>query len=85
MNERNLVNESFEDSLFESRKKKKPTKKQSEKVAKVMHHWKEGKQHIGKSAKTVPVTKRGRRQAIAIALNSIKENYKLVKESLNSL
>lgn len=38
-------------------------------VAKVMHKWKQGKEHIGTSEKTVPVTPKGRKQAIAIALN----------------
>ena len=66
MDEFKLVSESFEDALLE---KKKPTKKQSNKVAKVMHHWKEGKQHIGTSDKFVPKTKKGQKQAVAIALS----------------
>ena len=66
MDEFKLVSESFEDALLE---KKKPTKKQSNKIAKVMHHWKEGKQHIGKSDKKVPKTKKGQKQALAIAFS----------------
>jgi len=56
----------YED-LFES--KKKPTKKQEAKVKETMHDWKEGKQHIGKSNKFVPKTKKGQKQAVAIALS----------------
>lgn len=47
----------------------KATEAQKEKVAKVMHKWKQGKEHIGKSEKTVPVTKKGQKQAVAIALS----------------
>jgi hypothetical protein len=47
----------------------KATESQKEKVAKVMHKWKQGKEHIGKSEKTVPVTKKGQKQAVAIALS----------------
>ena len=47
----------------------KATEAQKEKVAKVMHKWKQGKEHIGKSEKTVPKTEQGRKQAIAIALS----------------
>jgi hypothetical protein len=47
----------------------KATEAQKEKVAKVMHKWKKGKEHIGKSDKTVPVTKKGQKQAVAIALS----------------
>lgn len=47
----------------------KATEAQKEKVAKVMHKWKQGKEHIGKSDKTVPVTKKGQKQAVAIALS----------------
>ena len=39
------------------------------KVAKVMHHWKKGEQHIGTSDKKVPKTKEGQKQAVAIALS----------------
>jgi len=35
----------------------------------VMHHWKEGEQHIGKSDKKVPKTKKGQKQALAIAFS----------------
>jgi hypothetical protein len=47
----------------------KATESQKEKVAKVMHKWKQGKEHIGKSEKTVPMTKKGQKQAVAIALS----------------
>ena len=34
-----------------------------------MSDWEEGKQHIGKSKKKVPRTKRGQKQALAIAFS----------------
>jgi hypothetical protein len=46
------------------------TKKGKEKKFKqVMSDWKKGEQHIGKSKKTVPHTKAGQKQAVAIALS----------------
>jgi hypothetical protein len=47
----------------------KASEEQKAKVAKVMHKWKQGKEHIGKSEKTVPVSKKGQKQAVAIALS----------------
>ena len=61
-----LVCESLEDFLLVE--KKKETKEQK-KFHKVMHHWKEGEQHIGKSDKKVPKTKKGQKQALAIAFS----------------
>ena len=62
----------------------KATEAQKEKVAKVMHKWKQGEEHIGKSEKTVPVTKKGQKQAVAIALSqaglSKKSNKKQIDE-----
>jgi len=61
---KNLVNENLDDFLFESRKSK-----GDKKFSTVMHHWKQGKQHIGKSKKYVPKSKKGMRQALAIAFS----------------
>jgi len=61
-----FVNESLDEFLFEARKKKSKGQKKFEKV---LHHWKEGKQHIGKSDKIVPRTKKGHKQALAIAFS----------------
>jgi hypothetical protein len=66
---KNLVNKNLDEFLSESKKCPKTKKGKEEKVKEVMHHWKEGKQHIGKSDKTVPRTKRGQKQAVAIALS----------------
>ena len=64
---KNLVYESL-DELYEAKVPK--TKKGKEKkFKKVMHHWKEGEQHIGKSDKKVPKTKAGHKQAVAIGLS----------------
>lgn len=68
-----LVCESLEDFLLVE--KKKETKEQK-KFHKVMSHWKEGEQHIGKSKKKVPVTKKGQKQAIAIAFSQIGKSKK---------
>ena len=66
---KNLVNESLDEFLEESEKV--PTSKagKEKKFKKVMHHWKEGEQHIGKSDKKVPKTKKGQKQALAIAFS----------------
>ena len=66
---KNLVNESLDEFLDESEKI--PTTKagKAKKFHKVMSHWKEGEQHIGKSKKKVPKTKAGQKQAVAIALS----------------
>lgn len=68
---KNLVNQNLDEFLFEARKEKVPTTKKGKdaKVKKVMHHWKEGEQHIGKSDKFVPKTKKGQKQAVAIAMS----------------
>ena len=65
---KNLVNKNLDEFLFEAKKSKKQTKGEK-KFSKVMHHWKEGKQHIGKSDKKVPKTKKGQKQALAIAFS----------------
>ena len=65
---KNLVNRNLDEFLFEEKRKKRKTKGES-KFSKVMHHWKEGKQHIGKSKKRVPRTKKGQKQALAIAFS----------------
>jgi len=65
---KNLVNQNLDEFLFEA-KQAKPKTKGDKKFNKVMHHWKEGDQHIGKSDKKVPKTKRGQKQALAIAFS----------------
>ena len=55
----------------------KATEEQKAKIKKVMSHWKAGKQHIGKSEETVPKTKEGQKQAVAIALNQAKLSKKI--------
>jgi len=67
---KNLVNENLDEFLLSEKEKMPKTKKEKdEKFGKVMHHWKEGKQHIGRSDKTVPHTKEGQKQAVAIAMS----------------
>lgn len=66
---KNLVNQNLDEFLNEAKKVPKTKKRKEEKFKKVMHHWKEGEQHIGKSDKTVPKTKKGQKQAVAIALS----------------
>jgi hypothetical protein len=66
---KNLVNRNLDEFLYESKKTPKTKEAKEKKVEKVMHHWKKGEQHIGKSDKTVPVTKKGQKQAIAIAMS----------------
>jgi len=65
---KNLVNENLDDFLNENEV---PTTKKGKekKFKKVMKHWKEGEQNIGKSKKKVPRTKEGQNQALAIALS----------------
>ena len=64
---KNLVNTNLDEFLNEAKKEKKT--KGEKKFEKVMHHWGEGEQHIGKSKKKVPRTKKGQKQAIAIAFS----------------
>jgi hypothetical protein len=64
-----LISESLDEFLNEESKGEKKFKK-------VLHHWKEGKQHIGKSKKTVPKTPEGQKQAIAIAFSEKKKAEK---------
>lgn len=66
---KNLVNRSLDEFLFEAKAAKKKETKGEKKFKKVMHHWKEGEQHIGKSDKKVPKTKKGQKQALAIAFS----------------
>lgn len=65
---KNLVNENLDDFLNE-REIPKTKKGKERKFKKVMKHWKEGEQHIGKSKKKVPRTKEGHKQAVAIGLS----------------
>ena len=65
---KNLVNESI-DSFLNETAIPKTKKAKKAKFGEVMHHWKEGEQHIGKSKKKVPKTKKGQKQAIAIGLS----------------
>jgi hypothetical protein len=51
-------------------------KKINSKVKKVMHEWKMGELNIGKSKKTVPTSKKGQKQAVAIALSKAKRAKK---------
>jgi len=67
---KNLVNNNLDEFLFEA---KNPKTKGDKKFSKVMHHWKEGDQHIGKSDKKVPKTKKGQKQAVAIAFSEKKK------------
>lgn len=46
------------------------------KMKKVMNEWKGGSLNIGKSKKTVPTTKKGQKQAIAIAMSKIRSKRK---------
>ena len=64
-----FVNESLDEFLFEKRKVPKTKEGKRKKMKTVMHHWKQGKLHIGKSDKKVPKTKESRAQAIAIGLS----------------
>ena len=67
---KNLVNENLDEFLLSEKEKMPKTKKaKDEKFSTVMSHWKKGKQHIGKSDKTVPRTKEGQKQAVAIAMS----------------
>ena len=63
----NIVNESLDEFLNEKHKVPTTKKGKKSKFKKVLHHWKAGEQHIGKSDKTVPHTKKGQKQALAIA------------------
>jgi len=64
---KNLVNRSLDEFLFETKASKKKETKGEKKFKKVMHNWTEGEPHIGKSDKKVPKTKKGQKQALAIA------------------
>jgi hypothetical protein len=48
---KNLVNRNLDEFLYEAKKVPKTKKGKEKKFEKVMHHWAEGKQHIGKSKK----------------------------------
>lgn len=63
---KNLVNENLDEFLNEKAVPK--TKRAKEKkFKKTMGEWKKGELNIGKSDKKVPKTKKGQKQAIAIA------------------
>lgn len=66
---KNLVNQNLDEFLNENKKTPKTKKAKDAKFKKVMRHWKEGEQHIGKSKKKVPVSKKGQKQALAIAFS----------------
>jgi hypothetical protein len=66
---KNLVNQNLDEFLNEKEKIPKAKKAKDEKFSRVMHHWKKGEQHIGRSNKKVPRTKKGHRQAVAIGLS----------------
>jgi hypothetical protein len=66
-------------NLFEKEKIPQTKKAKKAKVAKVMHHWKEGEQNIGKSDKKVPMTTEGQKQAVAIALSMSGQSNKKKK------
>lgn len=46
-------------------------KKVDSKVKKIMHEWKAGELNIGKSKKTVPTSKKGQKQAVAIMMSEM--------------
>lgn len=73
---KNLVNRNLDEFLYEAKKVPKTKKGKEKKFEKVMHHWAEGKQHIGKSKKMVPKTKEGQKQALAIAFSETGQSKK---------
>lgn len=66
---KNLVNENLDDFLDEASRKPMTKKNKEKKFKKTMKHWKEGELNIGKSKKKVPRTKKGQKQALAIAFS----------------
>lgn len=66
---KNLVNQNLSEFINEAKKMPKTKKAKEAKFKKVMHHWKEGEQNIGKSDKKVPKSKKGQKQALAIAFS----------------
>lgn len=76
---KNLVNANLDEFLFEKEGVPKTKKGKEKKFKKVMHHWKEGEQNIGKSDKKVPITKEGQKQAVAIALSMSGQSNKKKK------
>jgi len=77
---KNLVNVNLDEFLFEKSGVPKTKKGKEKKFKKVMHHWKEGEQHIGKSEKKVPHTKEGQRQALAIAFSETGQSKRKKKK-----
>jgi hypothetical protein len=74
-NLKNLVNENLDDFL-EEKSVPKTKKGKEKKVKKTMGEWKEGELNIGKSKKKVPRSKKGHKQAVAIALSQTGQSKK---------
>lgn len=72
---KNLVYESL-DELYEAKKVPTTKKGKEKKFKKTMGEWKEGELNIGKSNKKVPKSKKGQKQAVAIALSQTGQSNK---------
>ena len=55
------------------------------KIKKVMNEWKQGELNIGRSSKKVPVSKRGQKQAVAIALSEAESLRKQIQDSYDQI
>jgi hypothetical protein len=72
---KNLVFESL-DELYESKKVPTTKKGKQKKFKKTMGEWKQGELNIGKSDKKVSKSKKGQKQAVAIALSQTGQSNK---------